>query len=1137
MKRATRRICYLAIGIGLLSLLISPIPVWSEEPTLARLSFWVPPEQVNEFAAIYAEKILPLLQQRGFKPSTRTVQPTAAGLFSQLFETESPPAFYAANKALIEDPTWIELMQHLGAEFGADEGKPLHPYFRVYQTPAGPGKIVPAGSGFRQGLWLGFSARDGLSSSDIWSILKDRDGDLWFGGAGVSRFDGQVFEVFTTADGLPTQGILSMLEDRDGNLWFASGQPFSRHGAGVCRFDGQTFRIFTTEDGLTDDMVWDILEDRNGDLWFATDGGVSRYDGEKFTPFPMDGALEAGPVMAIMEDRKGDLWFSIEEKGVSRYDRRKDVGQRFDNFTTEDGLASKDVYDMLEDRDGNLWFATGNGGGVSRYDRRKDVGQRFDNFTTEDGLVDDSVKSIMEDRSGNLWFGTFGDGVSRYDGQNFESFTTEDGLLGNSVRALLEDREGQVWVGTFGGGVNRYSGAQFTHLTPADGLVDEHVMYVLEDREGILWFGTWGGVSRYDGRRDIGQRFETILELKNNVWYIEQDQEGNLWFGGDGGVFRYDGNEIEAFTTADGLPNDLVISIVAARDGHIWFGTWGGGISRYDGETFTTFTTEDGLANNYVYGMMEDRQGRLWPGTVPYDDRGFTAVEGLKKTNATSILEDREGNLWFTTADNGVIRYDGKRATALTAADGLASNNVWSIIQDRNGDIWFGHYGDGVTRYDGLVFQHLSRKDGLVSDAVQEVRQGRDGLIWIATEGGITRYRPSRTPPQVRLTGMIADRRYGPEPQLSMSSAQEFILFEFQGSSLTTAPDQMAYVFRFAGLEEEWRTTRETQVEYRDLPMGSYTFEVKAVDRDLNYSEQPATVRVDVHAPYRQIALLGGLGVALIGFVLVSLYAVGKRRDQRRAERALIEELEEELQTAHEMQMSLMPAGSPHLESFDIVGRCLPANHVGGDFFQYHPLLDGKLALSLADVTGHAMEAAVPVIMFSGILHSQMELGDPPDRLFGRLNRTLYETLDNRTFVCFTMGELEPSTGIFRFANAGCPYPYHYRASTGEVEELQADAYPLGISADAIYSMREMSLAPGDRIVFCSDGIAEATNEREEMFGFEQTAATIRQGCTDGLSAEALIDRLIDKAKSFAGATPQGDDMTAVVLRVKGKTP
>jgi len=84
------------------------------------------------------------------------------------------------------------------------------------------------------------------------------------------------------------------------------------------------------------------------------------------------------------------------------------------------------------------------------------------------------------------------------------------------------------------------------------------------------------------------------------------------------------------------------------------------------------------------------------------------------------------------------------------------------------------------------------------------------------------------------------------------------------------------------------------------------------------------------------------------------------------AQRQLIDELEEELQTAHDMQMRLMPTESPQIAGFDIAGRCLPANHVGGDLFQYFPQ-DGKLAISLADVTGHAMEAAIPMVMFSGM--------------------------------------------------------------------------------------------------------------------------------------------------------------------------
>ena len=117
---------------------------------------------------------------------------------------------------------------------------------------------------------------------------------------------------------------------------------------------------------------------------------------------------------------------------------------------------------------------------------------------------------------------------------------------------------------------------------------------------------------------------------------------------------------------------------------------------------------------------------------------------------------------------------------------------------------------------------------------------------------------------------------------------------------------------------------------------------------------------------------------------------------------------------------------------------------------------------------------------------------------------------------------------------AGRPPPYHFRAATGDIVELQVDAYPLGVRADTTYSTIEVALEPGDCIVFCSDGIIEAENPAGELFGFEQTAETIRQACAEDLSAEALIDRLIGTVKAFAGDAPQGDDMTVVVLKVEG---
>ena len=175
------------------------------------------------------------------------------------------------------------------------------------------------------------------------------------------------------------------------------------------------------------------------------------------------------------------------------------------------------------------------------------------------------------------------------------------------------------------------------------------------------------------------------------------------------------------------------------------------------------------------------------------------------------------------------------------------------------------------------------------------------------------------------------------------------------------------------------------------------------------------------------------------------------------------------------------------------------------------------------------------MMMFSGILETEMRLGDPLEQLFGNLNRTLHNKLDRRTFICFTMGKLDLASRTLRLSNCGCPYPFHYKAATGEVVELEMDAYPLGVRADATYEAIEVQLEPGDRVVFCSDGIIEAANVQEEIFSFEQTAEVIRQGCAEGLVAEALLEHLFGRVEVFTGEAEQGDDMTVVVLHIESE--
>lgn len=240
--------------------------------------------------------------------------------------------------------------------------------------------------------------------------------------------------------------------------------------------------------------------------------------------------------------------------------------------------------------------------------------------------------------------------------------------------------------------------------------------------------------------------------------------------------------------------------------------------------------------------------------------------------------------------------------------------------------------------------------------------------------------------------------------------------------------------------------------------------------------------------------------------------------------------LSDELEKAHEMQMRLMPESSPQINDFEIAGICRPATHVGGDFYQYFQKDEGNIVLTLADVTGHGMQAAIPTVLFSGILQNEMEENVTPDMHLSRLNRSLHQALDRRTFVCCTMAVLDVDRKHLTLTNGGCPYPYHYQASTRSVREITLDGFPLGVRPQSKYDSISLEIKPGDALVFCSDGIIEAENA-QGIFGFEKTAKAIEQAACRNASAEEIINQLMNEVDSFVGVAEQLDDQTIVVLK------
>ena len=754
--------------------------------------------------------------------------------------------------------------------------------------------------------FITFTTKDGLANNRVYSILQDREGVLWFGtDGGVSRYDpkagdrkalrqssglasfdslalaqdrlrlagarsGQAWTTFTAKDGLAGNNVQSIIQDREGNLWFG--------GLGVSRYDGKSFTTFTPKDGLVNNTVVSIYQDREGKLWFGTlYGGVSRYDpktgdrkalrqvsGQAWTTFTTKDGLADREVDSILQDREGNLWFG-GPGGVSRYNpstKLRAGGKTFTTFTPKDGLAGY-VRSIFQDREGNLYFG---GAGVSRYDPHS--GQRFTPLTTEDGLA--GVYSIFQDREGSLWFGRVG-AVSQYQGQSLTTFTTRDGLAGNRVYSIGQDRRGNLYFAT-DLGVSRYNGVTFTTFTREDGLAGNGVGLIFQDREGNLWFDA----SRHDGK-------SFAIFTTPGLHSIGQDREGNLYFATDLGVSRYDGHAWMTFTPADGLASKNTTSIFQDREGNLWFGT-SNGLSRYDpsassGQAFTTFTTRDGLANNWVSSIIQDREGNLYFGLW---GGGVSRYDPLRQSSgqALRLADTRSGQASTSSGQGGQApsTSSGQAFTTFTTEDGLVSNGVTSILQDREGHLWVGGTS-GVSRYDGRSFQALSHRDGLAGYWVNSIFQDREGNLWFGSGQGVTRYRPpAPSPPPVFVDAVIADRRYEKASELAVPSTAELTTFEFHAISFKTRPEAMVYRYRLKGYDKDWQNTHTRRVEYQNLPRGTYTFEVVAVDRDLAYSEKPATVTLRVHLPYERIGWLSALGIALalVGYQTVRVI----RRDQ-----------------------------------------------------------------------------------------------------------------------------------------------------------------------------------------------------------------------------------------------------------------
>ncbi len=244
--------------------------------------------------------------------------------------------------------------------------------------------------------------------------------------------------------------------------------------------------------------------------------------------------------------------------------------------------------------------------------------------------------------------------------------------------------------------------------------------------------------------------------------------------------------------------------------------------------------------------------------------------------------------------------------------------------------------------------------------------------------------------------------------------------------------------------------------------------------------------------------------------------------------------MEKDLSHARDIQISMLPEACPEIKGYQIAASSTPAREVSGDFFDFIDIDDNKLGFVIADVTGKSVSGALVMTasksVFRLLSEDQLSVGEIMTRANKQIKKDI--TKAKGMFVALLYAVLNINDKTLGLCSAGQTQPILLSEKTGEATliETEGDAFPLGIVDFAEYEETKLQLESGDLLIFYTDGVVEAMNKKEEMYGFERFLEVIKEN--RGLDAEVFLQKLIDDINSFVGKAEQHDDLTIVVIKV-----
>lgn len=537
----------------------------------------------------------------------------------------------------------------------------------------------------------------------------------------------------------------------------------------------QFYKQYGAEQGLTNLAAWDIIQDHHQFIWVATEAGLFRYDGNQFKLFDFNHGLPSNNINALYEDMQGDLWVGTENGVVvKRHQRFETVGLPNLNIAKITGNSEGQVWIASENglygRSGDGWsLVAGWGHGeastvhfgkhsqrlyTAMWKDRAEVGYFYEGtwFVIEgpEELKRNRIDSIVEDKQGRVWArASRGLWVLEPGETQFKQAVTPIEIVGTNGYMNL-GRHGDVWVPT-DHGILHYRNEQWRVMSTETGLPSPWSRVVLEDHEGSIWIGGLG-VSRLIGR-GVWHAYTSAEGLNNEIiWHIFRDQKQTLWVATDEGLYF---NHSDSWQRLNGTEHFSLRTSAQTPDGRYILGGYPvdellvvNPISMKIEKHPVSFNVKP----SRIYRLLIDEQNSLWVATAGAGLWKSSVSENIDlvpvalpqaegRYNVTDIKLDNSGRVWAATS-LGLYILQGGQWHRFDASDGLMSKKIAGLVVRSNGSILISYIEPvGLTEVNFKnntldISRHITASEGLPATRIYQIGEDINENIWVGSGQG-----------------------------------------------------------------------------------------------------------------------------------------------------------------------------------------------------------------------------------------------------------------------------------------------------------------------------------------------------------------------------------------------------------------